>query len=83
MSEGASGGNQVRLVAQYEYTPALGTLDGAVIGGRASDWVNDALRVGVTTMRETTGVADQRMQGVDLEYRVGTSSKITAEVATS
>ena len=83
VSEGASGGNQVRLVAQYEYTPALGTLDGAALGGRASYWVNDALRVGVTAMRETTGVADQRMQGVDLEYRVGESSKITAEVATS
>ena len=83
ISNGASGGNQVRLIAQYEYTPALGSLAGAAIGGRASFWINDALRVGVTALRETTGVADQRMEGADLEYRIGAASKITAEVATS
>lgn len=83
VTDGASGGNQVRLVVQYEYTPATGSLDGAAVGGRVSYWVNDALRVGMTAMSETTGVADQQMQGVDLEYHVGESSVITAEVATS
>ena len=83
VTEGPSGGNQVRLIAQYEYTPALGSLDGAALGGRATYWVNDALRIGVTAMRETTGSADQRMGGADLEYRIGETSKIIAEIATA
>ncbi|MFA9229628.1 MAG: hypothetical protein ACEQSU_02605 [Microgenomates group bacterium] len=83
VSNGASGGNQVRLVAQYEYTPALGTLSGAAVGGQAQYWVNDALRIGLTSMRETTGVADQQMNGFDLKYRFGEKSSITAEVAQS
>ena len=83
ITDGPSGGNQVRLITQYEYTPALGSLDGAALGGRATYWVNDALRIGVTAMRETTGSADQRMGGADLEYRIGETSKIIAEIATA
>jgi hypothetical protein len=83
IQNGASGGNAVNLIAQYEYTPTTGSLDGAALGGRVSVWANDRLRVGVTAMRETTGVADQTMTGADAEYRIGESSYLRAEVAQS
>lgn len=76
-----SGDYDVNLVAQYEYTPTAGGVDGDSLGGRAEAWVTDKLRFGVTAMKETTGLADQHMSGADLRYELGTLSYIEAEYA--
>ena len=72
---------QARLVAQYEYTPTSGDIDGFAYGGRVEGWVTDQLRLGVTAMVEQTDTADQTAAGADVRYEFGTASFIEAEVA--
>ncbi|WP_375228566.1 hypothetical protein [Roseobacter sp. S98] len=81
VTSGSSGEFDVNLVAQYEYTPVAGALDGASTGGRVEYWATDDLRVGITSMRENTGTADQKLDGVDLRYELGEQSNIEAEIA--
>ena len=72
---------QARLVAQYEYTPTSGDIDGFAYGGRVQAWVTDQLRLGVTAMVEQTDTADQTAVGADIRYEFGTNSFVEAEVA--
>ncbi|RCS23078.1 TonB-dependent receptor [Phyllobacterium salinisoli] len=81
--EGALGGNRVYLIAQYEYTPTAGDVDGYVYGGRAQHWLDDKVRVGVTGMSETTGVADQQALGADITIRHSEKTFLEAEVSHS
>ncbi|MBM2709969.1 TonB-dependent receptor [Mesorhizobium caraganae] len=81
--QGALGGNRVVLIAQYEFTPAVGDVDGYVYGGRAQQWLNERLRVGVTGMNETTGPADQRAVGADIQLRHSEKTFLNAEIAHS
>ncbi|MEQ9247087.1 MAG: TonB-dependent receptor, partial [Nitratireductor sp.] len=80
---GALGGNKVYLTAQYEFEPVAGDVDGYVYGGRAQHWVNDRVRVGVTGMNETTGLADQQALGADIELRHSETTFLEAEMAHS
>lgn len=75
---GALAGNPTFLVVDYEYTPASLSTDSMIYGGRASMWVNDYLKFGITgTKQELTG-GDQRMDGVDVTLRksAGTFAKL-------
>lgn len=81
--DGALGGNRVYLVAQYEYTPVATDVDGYVYGGRGQQWLNDKVRVGVTGMSETTGEADQRAYGADIQLRHSEKTFLEAEVSHS
>lgn len=76
-----AGHHDVNLVAQYEYTPTTGNLSGASVGGRVEGWVTENLRLGATVMKESTGLTDQKMGGIDLRYNLGELSYIEAEVA--
>ena len=71
----------VNLVVQYEYTPTTEDVDGFSYGGRIEGWLTNDLRLGVTAMNETTGIADQKMAAVDLHYNLGEDSYLEAEVA--
>ncbi len=81
ISSGNVGSYDVNLVSQYEYTPTIGSLDGASIGGRVEVWATDHLRFGTTVMSENTGIADQEMRSVDLRYELGEHSYVEFEVA--
>ncbi|KXF75792.1 hypothetical protein ATN84_17655 [Paramesorhizobium deserti] len=81
--EGALGGDRVYLIVQYEYTPAIGDVDGYVYGGRAQHWFDEKVRVGVTGMNETTGVADQQALGADIVIRHSEKTFLEAEVSHS
>ena len=81
--DGTLGGNKAYVIAQYEFTPAAGEVDGYVYGGRAQHWFNDKVRVGVTGMNENTGDADQRAYGVDIRLRQSDRTFLEAEVARS
>lgn len=76
-----SGDLDLNIVAQYEYTPTTGSLDGSSFGGRATVAISDRLTFGVTALSETTGAADQKMGGVDLRYDLGETSYVAAEIA--
>ncbi len=77
------GGNDVNLVAQYEYVPTTGSVDGIAAGGRAETWVNDYLRLGVSGARETSGLADNTLVGADILLRRSEGTFLNFEVAES
>ncbi|MEZ4498297.1 MAG: hypothetical protein R2845_16320 [Thermomicrobiales bacterium] len=81
--DGALGGDDVYLIVQYEYEPVASDLDGYSVGGRAEQWVDDRVRIGVTAMQETTGGADQKAGGVDVHVRISEKSYIEGEIAAS
>ena len=72
---------QTRLVAQYEFTPTAGDLDGFALGARAEIWARDDLRLGITGLVEQTDTADQTGAGIDLRWVIGKDSFFEAEYA--
>jgi hypothetical protein len=81
--EGSSTGNVPVLVVRYEYTPPIGSLSGSTLGGRASMWWADTLRVGLTAQRDDVDEADQNLLGADMLYRVAAGTYARAEIAQS
>ncbi len=79
--DSAGGDYEVRLVAQYEYTPTETAISDSAVGGRVEGWITDDLRLGLTVMREETGAGTQDMAGVDLRYVLGANSHVGVEVA--
>ena len=79
--DGSSSGNVPVLVARYEYTPAVGNLDGYTVGGRASAWLGDKIRLGATAQKETTDSADQTLIAADAMLRVAAGTYIKGEIA--
>jgi hypothetical protein len=79
--EAGSTGNVPVLVVRYEYTPAIGSLDGYTVGGRGSTWLGDKLRIGLTGQRETTDTADQTLLGADAMLRLSAGTYLKGEVA--
>ncbi len=77
------GEETVNLVAQYEYTPTAGSLDGMSYGGRVQSWANDKLRFGFTGMVEKTGAADQTAYGADILYQLSEGTYAKLEYARS
>ncbi|WP_159586536.1 TonB-dependent receptor [Chelativorans xinjiangense] len=81
--DGALGGNKLYLAVQYEFEPLASDVDGYVYGGRAQHWLGDKIRVGVTGMDESTGLADQRAFGADIALRHSERTYLSAEFARS
>lgn len=81
--DGALGGNNVYLLTQYEFEPVASDLDGYSVGGRAQQWLDDKVRVGVTGLRETTGLANQKAGSVDVRLRHSDTTFLDSEVAVS
>ena len=79
--DGALSGNDVFLVVRYEYTPTLSDVGGYTVGGRATQWLGDTLRLGATAQNETTGSADQNLIGVDALLRRSAGTYLKAEIA--
>ncbi len=78
---GSSSGNVPVLVVRYEYTPAIASLDGYTVGGRAAGWLGDKVRLGVTAQRDTTATADQTLLGADILFRQTAGTYFKAEIA--
>lgn len=77
-----SGGNpDINLVAQYEYTPVAGDVDGYTYGLRGEVWLTQDLRLGVTGLVEQTGIADQEATGADLLWQHSEATYVTLEYA--
>ena len=79
--DGALSGNDVFLVARYEYTPSLSDVGGYTLGGRATHWLGDTLRIGGTAQNEKTGDADQDLIGADILLRGSAGTYLKAEFA--
>ncbi|MBT8388978.1 MAG: hypothetical protein KJP13_04955 [Altererythrobacter sp.] len=81
--EGSSTGNVPVLVIRYEYTPTVGSLDGYTLGGRASGWLNEGVRFGITAQRDTVEEASQTLFGADVLVRATAGTYFKAEIAQS
>jgi hypothetical protein len=74
---------QVNLVAQYEYVPTTGDVDGTSAGARGEVWLTDSLRLGASAATERTGLADNRLMAVDLLLRQTAGTYLSFELAQS
>lgn len=81
--DGGLSGHETYLVTRYEYTPGVTDIGGYTLGGRATQWVGNHLRVGVTAQNETTDTADQELYGVDALLRRSDNTYIKGEYAQS
>ena len=79
--EGSSAGNVPVLVVRYEYTPLVGDLDGYTVGGRATNWLGDNIRIGITGQRDTVEEAAQTLLGTDVLFRLTAGTYLKGEVA--
>ena len=80
---GGLSGHEVYLVIRYEHTPGLTAIDGYDIGGRATQWIGDHIRLGATAQRETTASADQELFGADVLLKASENTYVKAEYAQS
>jgi hypothetical protein len=67
-------GDELWLVAQYEYTPGFGDLDALAAGGQGHYWVNDFIRVGATANRNDDDGADSGLYAADVIMRRSSES---------
>ncbi len=81
--DGGLSGNEAYLVSRYEYTPGLSSIEGYTLGGRATHWVGNHLRLGVTAQNEETDTADQELYGVDAMLKASNETYIKGEYARS
>ncbi|GAB7564404.1 hypothetical protein LG202_24430 [Methylobacillus methanolivorans] len=80
ISTAAINGNELYLVANYEYVPGLTRVDNFSTGGRVSHWVNDYLQIGITGFKQGQGLLEQKLNGLDatVRYTPGTFIKLEA-----
>ncbi len=79
--DGGLSGNEAFLVVRYEFSPSLSDVSGYTVGGRATQWLGDTLRIGATAQNEETGSADQELLGLDFLLRASAGTYLKGEVA--
>lgn len=81
--EGPRPGDEIYLVARYEYHAGPADLDGVDAGGRAQAWLGEHLRLGATAGSEAT-VGERRTRvGADVVLRHSPGTYLKAEVSRS
>jgi len=75
---GGIAGNPAFLVIDYEFTPTSVSADTMAYGGRASAWVNDNVKLGVTGSKQQQAGGNNRVDGIDVTLRKseGTFAKL-------
>ncbi len=76
-------GNEVYLVARYEYTPGFTDINDVATGGRAHYWLNDQVKLGITASEQDEDENKNSLAGVDLTIRKNAGTWIKAEFASS
>ena len=76
-------GNPVFLVATYEYVPGMFAVTDLAMGGRATHWLNDYIRLGLTGFNQGEDQSSQRLEGADLILRYKPGTYVKGEFAHS
>lgn len=71
---GALSGDLAYLVVRYEYTPGFDEIDSLASGGQAHVWVNDYVKLGLTTNGNEEGDIDSSLDGADMTVRLSADS---------
>lgn len=80
-SGGSLSGNPAYLVVTYEYSPGFRRLDDIAVGGTASAWVNDSVKLGITKSRQEHLGEQQDLDGVNMTLRHSDRTWLKVEVA--
>lgn len=80
---GALGGQKIYVLTNYDYIPTVGNVHGYSYGGRVQQWLGETIRVGLTGMSETTGPANQKAYGADIQLRGSEKTMLEGEIAHS
>jgi flagellar motor protein MotB len=83
VDSGAGLGNEVYLVARYEYTPGFTDIDTMANGGRVHYWFGDHVRLGITASHSKAGEDKSDLNGGDLLFRKSANSWLRIEGAKS
>ncbi len=76
-------GNPVFIVMNYEYSPGLTALKTFTVGGRASQWFGDHVRLGGTAYSQGQDQAKQDLYGGDITLRYKPGTYVKGEFAKS
>ena len=76
-------GNDVFLLADYEYRPDAFSADDITTGGRGKAWLNDYIALGGTYVNEDRDGVDYELKGTDITLRAGKGTYIKLEYAES
>ena len=77
------GDYNVNLVAQYEYVPTTGEVDGLSAGARGEVWLTDSLRFGLSGATEGSGLADNKLVGGDILFQRSENTYLRFDIAQS
>ena len=78
-----TGGNPVYLVVRYEYEPSSGDTNSMSLGGRAHVWLNDYVKLGVTSNEDRGSENPNGLNAADLTVRKSAESWIKVETSKS
>ncbi|WP_455207592.1 isopeptide-forming domain-containing fimbrial protein [Kaarinaea lacus] len=77
------GGNDVYLVARYEYTPGFNELNDITTGGRIHYWFNNMVKLGMTVEDQEYGGGETSLNAFDLTVRKNAGTWLKLEQSTS
>ena len=75
------GGNRVYLVVRYEYEPSAGDTNSMSLGGQTHAWLNDYVKLGVTSDRDGSSESKNKLNAADLTARKSALTWIKAEAS--
>lgn len=81
VDSGSLSGDRVQLVVRYEYSPGFGEIDSLALGGRAHHWLNEYLKLGVTSSTSEEANNESTLTGVDLTLRKSAASWLKLELS--
>jgi uncharacterized repeat protein (TIGR01451 family) len=76
-------GDEVWLVAQYEYTPGFDEIDALNTGGQGHYWLTDFMKLGLTANKNEEGDVDSSLYAANLTLRKTTDSWIKLQAGRS
>jgi flagellar motor protein MotB len=82
MSEAAYG-NPVYLVVRYEYEPSAGDTNSMSLGGRTHVWLNDYVKLGITSSKDGDSENPNGVSAADLSLRKSDLSWVKVEAGRS
>ncbi|HEX9135857.1 MAG TPA: flagellar motor protein MotB, partial [Nitrospirota bacterium] len=78
-----SGGNRAYLVVRYEYEPSIGDTNSMSVGGRTHVWLNDYVKLGVTSNKDGGSENPSELTALDVTLRKSNESWIKVETSKS
>jgi len=76
-------GNEIWLIADYEYIPEGFKKDETTVGGRAKHWLNDHFALGGTWVLDRREGFDHQIKGVDATVSAGAGTWLRTEFSQS